>query len=165
MGVDCKIKLPDDVRVSDVAKAIGILAGLPATRWDIGDKGAYAAHVDGCDVKSCDPVPECAVINLPDRQVLYYFEWGSGGRGLMPRSTPFWIAVGARLCQFFGGEMDYDDCDEIACDFSCDKPRLCNCPEYGQEWQDLQDELLAIKPVTKEELKFAERLAAYPDRG
>jgi hypothetical protein len=80
----------------------------------------------------------------------------------MPRSTPFWIAVGKRLVQFFGGEIDYQDCDEIDVDFARPSKSLkINDPQDDDEWDTFQRRLFRLKPLMVEDIKDADQYAAY----
>jgi hypothetical protein len=168
MGVDCKIMLPDNVRVKDVAKVIGIAAGL-LPKWD-GSHGAKWVEVPGADVKTTS-IPEMAVINLDGGHlidgeskhfVFYHFESSRGGRLMGPRSTAFWLAVAHRLVDFFGGVIDYQDCDSQYCDYgSAANTREENSPEDDEEWVRFQERLFNVKPITKDELLHYNELAAY----
>ena len=160
MGVDTRIRLPGDVRVRDVADVIGILAGRKVS-WGGSGKSRWV-EVEGVTVESAQGVPQCANIQItpgdgvrPDHiYVLYHFEDDEGnGRVLCPRSTPFWVAVGKRLVQFFGGTVDYQDCDDVEVDFKADKPRSRNNPSDGKPWDDFQAEKAAIVPLTKEDVE------------
>jgi hypothetical protein len=178
MGVDTCIYLEGDVKVQDVAEVIGIFAGLKPYRYDHddawGNKDCWWTKVDGVEVKA--GIVSCAeiIITAPEGEtlvdgeeshwVLYHFEPSdkeSYMRLVMPRSTPFWIAVGKKLVKFFGGKMDYNDCDEKRVDYRAKKPRRVNCPQDGKEWEDFQTEMLNLKPVTVADLKAAQKYAAY----
>lgn len=186
MGVDTRIYLPNDVNVSDVANVIGILAGLKPHKSFLDHRGkSWATHVKGVEVKP-SPVPELAQIiirapkgeSLIDGEASYYVGYhfeasrsfaGKYGRLLMPRSTPFWIAVGLKLAKFFGGKVVYRDCDAPCKAYGTwanrffPKPRRNNSPEDSKVWQDFQKAIFRIKPLTKTDLKRAERVASYKD--
>lgn len=171
MGVDCQIRLPGNVKVGYVSEVIGISAGLTAFMSPLsGCKGA--THVTVPDVKVVGnlAIPTCCDIALTGRSidgqvnhnVLYHMEPYGGGRLLMPRSTAFWISIGIRLVDFFGGSIDYQDCDDIDEDYAVEeKTDLMNCPEDGEEWQDLQNRIFSLKPIGKKELNRCDKLAAY----
>ena len=169
MGVDCNINLPGNVRVNDVADLIGIAAGLPARKHDLDYKGAWTVRVDGVKVENA-----CVVglvdINLSgkmidgqkDHTVFYHFEDdGSSGRCLLPRSTAFWIAVGRKLIDFFGGALVYQDCDGNEDYVKPANPDNINCPQDGEDWQNFQQRMLDVQPITKEELLECDEFAAY----
>jgi hypothetical protein len=79
----------------------------------------------------------------------YFFEDDSNMRLLTGGSNKFWIEVGKRLIDFFGGYIDYNDCDDIKKDFEKEKPRLKNNPNDGEEWNDFEKEKYNIKPLVK----------------
>jgi hypothetical protein len=83
------------------------------------------------------------------------------GRLMMPPSTPFWIAVGKGLCKFFGGRIDYNDCDSTDWDRVYRRPRKNNSPGDGEEWNDFQQAMFDLKPVSVKEMKEANAVAAY----
>jgi hypothetical protein len=93
----------------------------------------------------------------------YHFETDCGkGRLLNVRSRAIWLAVGNRLIDFFGGSIDYQDCDEI--DVDVKKPWkgvALNCPSDGKEWYAFQQRILDIKPITVKEWRGYDAAAAY----
>lgn len=164
MGVDCRVILPDRVRVRDVAEVIGILAGLNRS-WD---STKSWIEVEGVKVETTS-VPEMVSIILrgslideqSDHSANFHFE-GNPGRLLFPRSTAFWIAVSKGLIDFFGGELDYNDSDSIDIDYKVPaKPNIA--PEKGKDWYDFQEALYNIKPLTIYDLIDANQYAAYKD--
>jgi hypothetical protein len=99
----------------------------------------------------------------------YHFEFGGyrekgDSRGIIMRSWACNIVVCKKLVDFFGGWVDYQDCDSIDVDYNV-KPKSdkMNCPEDGDEWQNLQERIMAVQPITQEELDDAERHAAYKE--
>lgn len=165
MSVNVRIQLPDKARINNVAKVIGIAAGLPAVYHKFDDiKNGYV-EVDGIEV-SPSSVPQCAEItwregvDLGDsRYVLYHFEWSDGGRGLLPPSTPFWCAVGLKLVSLFGGSIQFRDCSSDV-DFRFPVNPLCGATD-GDEWEAWQQEMLAVGPITEGDLRYARTFAAY----
>ena len=171
MGLDTVIKLPGDVRVKDAANVIGILMGLAP----VYDRAGYAqwVTVPGVHVASIPSLPECCHIQISSavplidgedaHTVMWHFEpTGGNARLMLPRSYPIWIAVGRRLVDFLGGSIHYADCAGGEPDYAKTSPRNCNCPNDGDEWDDFQQEMFNIKPITKKELKQAEQWASYP---
>jgi hypothetical protein len=162
MGIDCKVHLPENVRVKDVANVIGALAGCPVKQKHY--SGAVFVEVENVKVESTS-VPQMAQIMVEPpggcvdgekcHFVYYFFEVEEGsGRLLNPRSTAWWIAIMRRVVDFFGGSIDYSDCDDVDVDYSVPaKPDSVNRPTNGAEWDDLQNRILAIKPITVEEWK------------
>lgn len=89
---------------------------------------------------------------------------GYEGRGLLVRSTGFWIAAARGLVGFFGGVADFNDCDDIDVDYALpDAPDLL--AHDGEPWQAFQDRKRAVKPLTKADLDWAEPFAAYKKAG
>lgn len=169
MGVDCKIYLPDNVQIHDVARVMGIAAGLPFTKEPIGHEDAWSVKVEGAYI---DPsrVVTLANISLSGKLIdgefrhdaIYHFEASQKGRLLMPRSTAFWIGIGRRLVDFFGGHVDYNDCDEIYDDYiKIPKSRRHNSPQDGKPWQKFQQRIAEVKPLTQEELIAFDIFASY----
>jgi len=170
MGVDCGINLPDNVRVKDVAQIIGIAAGL-TPQWG-GSHGAKWVEVPGADVTNTI-IPEMVEIAIRSlghllidgdamHTVNYHFESDNNGRSLNPRSTAFWLAVAHRLVDFFGGTIDYQDCDDVEVDYFVPaNVRSVNSPSDNEEWDLFQQRKFEVKPITKEELLHYDNLAAY----
>lgn len=177
MSIDCAIKLPAYVRISDVATAMGILAGLPVQRRLVASHGYIAtARPEGLILTATDTV---GVAKIEFRSplfgfhhVLYFLEADNddGGREMLPPSTAFWIAMGKRLVDFFGGQVVYRD--NISADEADDhmykratKPRKeIVTARDGRVWQALQEELATLTPLTIEEVDAARALCGYPDR-
>lgn len=185
MGVDTKIYLPANVCVRDVADVIAILAGKKAERRDFstGNSG-WSTEVDGVKVKNSSvetcldifiegPFSEAAEAVRGGQEsihVLYHMEGSKNGeRLLMPRSTPFWKAIGKGLVKFFGGRVDYSDHDDSYCDFYR-KPKSAeeNHPSNGEPWYNLQIRKLKLKPLTEKnfiEFGSLEQRIAAMNRG
>lgn len=160
MGTDCRIILPDNVVVGNVSKVLGRLAGLPVERHHH-DPRTWWAKVKGAKVETTS-VPEMVMIRWGDRHTTYHFEYGPGGRLMLPRSTAFWLAAGNRLIEFFGGSIDWNDCDatDVDREFPA-KTRAENSPEDGEPWYDFQDRLMALKPLHRDEIEAMREHAAY----
>lgn len=172
MGVDCLITVPAWARIDDVATVIGAAAGCKMTLDDIGDR-CVSAKAHGARVSTCgaNGLEACAYIDwLTDQgdhrqgHVMYHFEWENdrGGHGLMPRATPFWVAVGHRLVDFFGGSIVYSDCGDCKWDYAQPwKPIAEIAPSDGKPWTAFQKQLAALKPLTAEEVAAFASVAAY----
>lgn len=157
MGVDCRIQLPHTARLRDVAQVIGILAGHKVTTEE------YPTVV-GIRFSTYNEMPECCRILFEHegepRQVLYHFEFNSGNRGMLPRSTPFNIALGRALVDFFGGTLDYQDCDDVSEDYRVPARTDINA-EDGEPWEQLQRRKFALQPLTAEDIAACAEFAAY----
>lgn len=167
MGIDCKCWLPYYVEIRDVADVIGACMGLEKQKKNLDDEAWYS-HVDGVFFESFSSLPSCVNIvwkqpNGKCRNVLYHFEPGGGkGRLIMPRSTTFWIAVCIRLVDFFGGEVDFNDCDYTDVDYAKPhRPLKEVCPVDDLPWQEFQQRKWDIPPLTQAELDAADKFASY----
>jgi len=151
MSIATKIKLPNNVRIGDVASVVGRLLGCEAERAPIGEASWYA-DVAGVDSAASGGTVTCAWIkvlrpNASARQYLYHFE-APCGRMLMPASCAEAIALGKGLVDFFGGSVDFNDCDDIEDDYAVPaKTDAENRPEDGAEWISLQERIMAVSPM------------------
>ncbi len=167
MGVDIRCVLPGNVRVDDVAKVIGIAVGLKPEyrKFNMGNSDGGATYVDGITVNAAGSV-DTVQINFDGRYALYFFEpdIAIGKRLFYPKSTPFWIAACKRLVDFFGGTIDYNDCDEKAVDYRVKaKSNSENCPSDDEPWETFQQRLLTVPRIHKSEMVNPK--AAYDGNG
>ena len=182
MGVDTVIRLPENVRVDDVTDVIGILVGKKAhkkTFDQVIQSEGWHTRVDGVD--TAPSISGCVQIHITkglsddatrarDGQndapfVLYFFESERGGRLLSPPSTTFWIAVGKGLVKFFGGTIDYNDCDDSNIDYRvAKKSRSINAPSDGKAWYTFQERKLNLKALTKKDFDVVRKHSAYEHR-
>lgn len=170
MSVCCRILLPDNVRVRDVAKVIGVLSGKKPVESSEG-----FVDVSGVKVGNYgeDILAECAKITVSDidgealawrngcsmAEVMFHFE-PDGGRGrlMIPPSTAFWIAIGVRLIDFFGGWLKYQDCTVQEFDlYVVEKNNDANCP--GNAY--LQKRILNLKMLGPLDYELADEKSAY----
>ena len=167
MGVDAKIFLPPQVAVHYVAEAIAIAGGA---QWE---KSVLRDDLEVVSVPSLELKPS-SVITLAEIRfhdsirnqphwIAYHFEFGGKGeRGVMPRSHPYWLAVGKKVVDAFGGRIDYADCDDSSNDYEA-PVRWPEGWEDGPGYQALQAILRSITPVTDEDIRAMEEYAAYPN--
>lgn len=175
MGADCRVQLPANVRVLDVANVLGKLAGLPAEQYTIGNSKAVFVRVNGVTITpSGANMPYYVEITItPEHdgdnligglkscQFGYSFEGPGGARHMGERSRPWRLAVFRKLVNFFGGKLDYSDFDDIECDhYVPPKPNSENCPNTGAEWDALQLRILNLPALTEAAIE-AERAHAY----
>jgi hypothetical protein len=175
MGVDIRVTLPPGATLRAAAEVIGIAAGLPWRKRPLGSShpGFWGIAVDDLVVRGIEEIPECARIRwtapagwkapggVPaEGHVLWHHELENGGCGICPQSTAFWICVGRRLVDAFGGTLDYNDCDAVDVDYRRDPPACLGATD-GKPWQALQARIAATPPITAEELR-EEAHAAYP---
>jgi hypothetical protein len=54
------------------------------------------------------------------------------------------------LADFFGGVLDYADCDENEADYVvADRTDDENHPEHGEPWDRLQRRIAEVRPLTR----------------
>ena len=173
MGVDTLIYLPTNCSVCNIANVMAAYAGLKAEKKIFSSNDGYYVEIEtGVSVKNSH-LPGCVGINMTgdvvdgekNHYVLFHYEASYKDEArflLMPRSTKFWIAIGYNLVKFFGGELIYQDISDETFDYGEPVKSLKeNRPSDNQEWYDLQNRILAIKPLTQEEIDFFQDVAAY----
>ncbi len=144
MGTDCKIYLPGNVRVRDVANVVGIALGAEA-QWQGSDGATWVIVPDAAVHPS---MPEMSSIVTRGRRATYHFEVSRpnvGRREVMLGAGTDATRVARVLVDFFGGFADFNDCDETDRDYEQpDRPDAENCPEDGAEWDALQARIWAL---------------------
>jgi hypothetical protein len=170
MGVDTIIRLPENVEINHVADVIGILAGLKAEKKNFQRSEGWYVEVDGVNILGRPSIPDGPEITFKspldgeNHSVSYWYEDSEGGRMLSPHSTAFWIAIGRGLVKFFGGTLVYKDTGNMKPNFrGRPKSDALNRPQDGKPWQNLQQRLLDLKPLTQKDLKAESKHAAYGD--
>lgn len=178
MGVNCWTYLPAAVRIDDVAKVAAALIGHKSRHESIGGSDGIFAHVDGWKTTTAnETMPHCAYIVLDATiktpaaealrdsdgdayHLLYHFESGRNGeKAIGPKCTAVKIALCVGLVSFFGGTVDFNDCDDVDVDFRR-KPKPDIHASDGEEWDRFQKRILAVKPLTQEDIgRYAERSA------
>jgi hypothetical protein len=173
--------MPNNVRIRDVANAIGILAGLKPVETPI--NGGFFFDVPGVEVKACgDFLADCAHINLKApageklidgsaaHSTMYHFEFDvpapdpdihEQSRGMIPPSTPFWCAVGLRLVKLFGGSFCATDTGYHEETQWSSAAHWLNGASNGAAWGQQQRRIFELGPVTKAEIEAARGMAAY----
>lgn len=181
MGVNCNIYLPLDVDESNLGDAVGIFAGLPKAL--VKHERHTSCDVNGVQVKPTQFASMGQIVlsappgkRLVDGEMAHevLFHWGSRFKrklwiSLNPKSTPFWISVGKRLVDWFGGFLVYSDCGDESGDnlyagkrsHQTDEDFMV--PHDGEPWDLYQKEASELPSVTKAELKAAWKKAAYRD--
>lgn len=169
MSADCQLTIPAPARIRDVAEVTAALLGCPVIKQPLGNDG-YAAHVDGIRYHVYPDMPECSTIIVPmpigpweTWSCLYHYEWDAlGNHGMMPRSRALNIALCVALCDFFGGSVDFNDCDSEEEDHR--QPiREDIHAEDGQPWNAFQDRKLAVKALTPDDIERYRPFAAYQE--
>ena len=166
MGVNTGIRLPENVRVRDVAEIIGALLGCEMKRMNFSNNDGWAAHVDHVKVATTS-VPEMVeiIVDGPDklRTIVWTYHWEpeKGGRLLYPSATARAIAVGRKLVDFFGGSVVYNDCDGKINYHRPKKSDKENRPSDGAPWYAMQNRKMAIVPLTDADIRKWDKYAAY----
>jgi len=168
MGCDCNIYLQGDALSHDIMSVLGILLGFEKTQesFNHSSKFDYVAVKDvayGYSDGNNHKIFAKAGLSTPQHftiEILENFldkEWHmlnchfesdylllSGG------SSNFWQTIGTELVKFFGGYIDYNDCDSVDMDFSAPCPRTVgNRHEDNPAFHSFQEELWALKPIKK----------------
>ena len=176
MSFNTSISLPPQTQMRDVALVLAALDGIPTGKGffktDTPSFGLGAQLTGGThrhiSYGTIDSLPECVHIQWTShwgraRHVLYHFEFNSGAhRGMLPPSTPWWIAAAKRLVDVFGGIVDYNDCDDHDQDYMQPIADDISATQ-GDAWGRWQERLLAVTPLTDEEIKQARIHAAYKE--
>jgi len=183
MGVDCKVVLPNEARLRDVSQVIALLLGKEGSLEPLGGgrDNSVALRVKGVRTEAIPDMPECVHIRIDDaiageagetrgdRRILYHFEFGTqseggrytvSGRGIMPSSTPLNVALCVELAKFFGGRVDFNDCDNEEADFEAPTPLDVSAND-GALWNSFQRRMAAVQPLTPEQIAEAYSHAAY----
>jgi hypothetical protein len=176
MGCDCYIYLPDNARLRDIQDVMGALMGYKKERSEF--SGGWSAKVEGvkAEPSGAGTVEMCILTGkLPDGpaadargeagegfMAFWHWEGHPGFRLLSVKSTKFWITVGKKLVDFFGGYVDYNDCDDKEKDYVKKvKTKNENSPEDGKPWVKFQERIMAVEPITTEEYNKNQKFAAY----
>jgi hypothetical protein len=178
MSVNMRIYLPATVQLRDVADVIGIVSGLtPKKELFTPMSRGWAARVDGIEFRDYPGTPEMVeiIVAKPHRalplvdgehvhSITYHFEAvdpnGRACRYLAPKSTAFWIAVGNRLLEFFGGVVDYNDSDLIEIDKS-ERAKPYNSHEDDRAFGTVQRKKMDLKPITCDEIMRYVKVSGY----
>lgn len=171
MGVNARIYLPHDVRIHDVANVIGLLAGLKYTDdWHIpGVKIRSSSSASYTRIEIAAPKGKTLVDGEESHETSFSFEAGEDaghyGRCLSPSSSAFWIAIGKKLAEFFGGAVIYKDGSSTkASDAPIKfKKQGRNNPEDGEPWYAFKRRIEKVKPLTEDDLMAAAWCSAYDD--
>ena len=167
MGVDTVVLLPAHVRVQDVTDVIGKLLGHSSKLRDSG-----SVDVAQVNVENIEGLPDCVYLRgyhgkgdqrRPTFTFTYPFESDDGRRIIMRRSRAENIALFRRLVDFFGGSVDYQDCDAEDADYSVECPIDESAPTDGDAWYAFQKRIHVMTPLSEEEVAACEEFAAYHD--
>jgi hypothetical protein len=168
MGVDAKVNLDPRTEVRKVSEVLGKILGCESSIQPLpGGGGEYHIYVDvqGAKVRPSNEVT-CCYIDVDNgrgyaHSFLYHFEGYDGGRLIMGGSTATNIAIFRRLADFFGGTVDYNDCDSKKVNYRC-QPLPFAFADDDEDWAKLQREINGVQPLTLHEVKKFDRYAGYP---
>lgn len=179
MGVDLRLYLPPTARIEDVATVAAILMGCEYSYrkpFDAAREGSRVVELAKKAVvyeqSSVYPAMNVITFNAPKGKTLIdgitshfgYWHWEPdrapfGYRHLSLKSTAFWIAVAKGVADFFGGMVDFDDCDETAIDYIV--PEQNNWHSDGDAFYDYNERICNVQPLTIADLHKADEQAAY----
>ena len=166
MSTSCNIYLPNDVRFNDVCSVIGILLGHKKNGVALDNECSFC-HVynvyssiefeeqdDECRaniwVRGTN-MPGYIIIMIKDNPIdhefhegSFHYETSNNMRLISGGSNDFWHQVGKGLVEFFGGYVDYNDCDDIEKDFESNSMREINNPTHDLEWDLFQTDLFEL---------------------
>ena len=173
MSENCNIYLPNDVRFDDVCSVIGILLGHERNGVALDDEHSYC-HVS--DVSSRlvmenrkdkyrpniwvrgTSIPGYIIIMIKDNPIDhefheggFHYEASDNMRLISGGNNDFWHQVGKGLVEFFGGYVDYNDCDDIRWDFDSEGMREINNPENDLAWDLFQTDLFELLSLEERE--------------
>jgi hypothetical protein len=179
MGVDTDLYLPPYVTVRDVGKVVGILLGCSSEIKTFSSGNGIHCVVEGVKVKGFDSdygLAECASIVIDGdqpREMMYHFEFSTpndrlhnkGWHGIILRSYSPNIALFVAVIKFFGGAVDFNDCDETNIDFEVAPEDSIWGHDWSstdnEEWNELQHKMNALRPLSKDDLRAYALDATY----
>jgi len=175
MGADCNLFLPAGADIEDVATVAAVLMGCEyklEKPFDEAREGSQAVRLKkGVQSFHCsDTIPSMCVFvfkgNLVDGENGHNCSWHWEGHGRNPSlrmlsmsSTAFWIAVARGLADFFGGEVDYNDCDNKDVNYKVKSKSRKH--DDGDAFYNYQRRMTEAKPLTQKDLNKVCRFAAY----
>ena len=175
MGVDCHVYLLPDTDASDVGKVLSLLLGARPVKTEY--QGAYWYNVE----PNFEEIPDRTDIGFgrikintelaKKHYVQPYIFLGSthqNKKGVYTYmsfgSTPIKIKLANALAHWFGGFVVANDCnDEITYTSKrhCPVDRRGLIPEDGVAWDNYQDSLLEIVPITIKSINKGVKFAGY----
>jgi hypothetical protein len=83
---------------------------------------------------------------------------------LSARACADTIAAFVGVADFFGGAVDFNDCDDVEWDHAVPDRPVSDCTaEDGDEWDHVQRRLASVEPLTQKQIHEFKKHAAYPD--
>lgn len=177
MSVDCKLYLPVDVSARDLEEAIAILLGAKATYQKFNGHDFYTTEVEGQPrAEACKYVEGVSNFKLPGKDIMplrpsgfdptfhYIARRGRTVYNLLKMSSsPTRVALAIRLAKFFGGIVDYNDCDENGKELRFKRTlNVSMLADMDNEpFGRFQLALSKLQPLTKDEIRAAGKFAAW----
>lgn len=172
MGTSTHIFLSNDAQINDVIDVIGILIGQKKEE-ELFDtfrpsKGSYCkvdkvvTWVPPADKKndyavypqtgSCPSMVNIIIpknkIDKMDHNGSWFYEGDEPGtREIIGGCNEFWQKIGTELARFFGGWVDYNDCDAIEKDVEFPKPRKTNCTKRDEDFNTMRNDMLKLEAI------------------
>lgn len=172
MGTSTHIFLSVDTQLKNVLDVIGILIGQEKKEVYFDeykkDKGSYcfvdnvATWVPPDDKKSLYAVypqttsnPSMVSIEIPKNKIdkmhhsgTWFFDSDEPNTvEIIGGCSEFWQKVGTELARFFGGWVDYNDCDAIEKDVKFTKPRKTNRTIKDKDFDTMRNDILKLEPI------------------
>ena len=163
MSVNTHILLPNEARPKDVLLVLGILCGKKATMEPLGNSRHVV--VEGVKLRACENQFGCGYLTVDGVCSLFCIantQSGQVGQDYHSK-TGFWIScpwddfyqrLGVEIVKFFGGEVDFNDCDDTDVNFAWPVQSdimACN----GEAWDHLHQRIFAVKPISRKRGKAA----------
>ena len=173
MSVSCNIYLSSDARTRDILDVMGILLGHNKSKKYFDRGGGYYCEVENIDYNfpvkmknqpvaefkniytmSVD-VPEMFIIRIQknpidkidDHMAFFHYDTEPGMKLISGGNNEFWNRIGKGLVEFFGGWVDYNDCDDIDKDFESDGMRENNAHEDNLGFYAFHQDMLDLLPL------------------
>lgn len=171
MGIDTHIYLFSNVTARNVVNVIGVLGGCRPYKKHFDDKhpsNGWSTWVEGASLETTGCPEMARMVFRPDRgdfahggsdwaSAFYHWEPSAPYRSmrlLSPQCCDHWIAIGVCLVRMFGGHVDFNDSDSSDVDFQVPmKPDDEVSPSDGAAWYAFQETLLALKPLSRDDIE------------
>jgi hypothetical protein len=158
---------PNSVRIENVTLAMSAMLGNRIQTMETGDGTVCALRAGIVEFHSTPVTVFMVTMKIRDAKgkdhlSQYFFESDFDGRVLTIASTPLNITMARRLVDLFGGKLIYQD----QVDYSIHKPDYKQPPyrhnraQGNPGFQLLQQRLIAIQPITSDEIRSCQHMAA-----
>jgi hypothetical protein len=169
MGIDTHLFLPGDVQIRDVGDVAAILLGHEP---ELKPLTATSDHVDvkGIRIRGYEDIPGCAEINIEATEDMEYarsifftyeVEGRPGERLASLRANAEGIALFVKLAEFFGGTVDFNDCDDEEEDVKKSRPRGGNSTHEDGDFDRMQRRKMNVRAMSYSFVRSFEKHASY----